>query len=162
MADRDLADERDYAWDDLDEYDDRPVFARTSLEIKPAPAPWYRTGPAMFALGAIGLAVVAIVVAAVLLVSRDSLGPGDVEPAAPSTSSSPSPIAPSPSASRTVPSTSPAATTSASSESPPPPPVSEPSSAPGSNGPEIGVTRTPVTRSPISVRPTQRPAFPHY
>lgn len=162
MADHDLQDDRGYVWDDLDEYSEGPVFARMNLEIKPAPVPWYRTGPAMFALGALGLALVAMVVAAVLLVSRDSLGPADVEPPlTPITSAQPTPsrtsTTPSPSTTSATPSPSPS-----SSSEPPPPPASQPASPPDSDGPEINVTRTPVTRSPISVQPTVPPAHPHY
>jgi hypothetical protein len=156
----------DYLWEDLgeaeenagfDDYDDPPSPFRAH---RPTPGPWYRATPAMLAMGAIAVAVVAIIVAAVLLVSRDARGRSKVEPtiAIPSSSSSPT-------------TTSAIVATPPPSPPPPPPspteaiavapvPVTPREQAPA-KPPEIGVTRTPVTRSPISVRPEPRPAQPH-
>jgi hypothetical protein len=127
--------------------------------------PWYRKSSATVAFVAIGIAVVAMVVAGVLLVSRDSDESGDSTdtttskpmtsaPATTRPSSSPPPEAPPP---------------------PPPPPESPPASAqprgtwapqypqnPRQNGGDRPNVTTPQTRPPqISVRPTHRPAFPN-
>lgn len=136
------------------------AFNTTTWNFKPAPTPWYRTTPAMLGLITTAIAAVALVVSGVLLLFRgpaDDAGP----PAAPS-STTPTSAAP--------------ATTSRPAPPPPPPETSPPpapeTSAPPANRapstywpsrprqtkkPEIGVTRTPETRSPISVAPKPRP-----
>ena len=127
--------------------------------------PWYRKSSATAAFVAIGVAVVAMLVAAVLLVSRDS-GESRAPPTPPRrrrraprrrrhrSTSSPPPEAPPP---------------------PPPPPESPPPpEQPGStwapqyprnpaqNGGDRPNVTTPQTRPPqISVRPSHRPAFPN-
>ncbi|MDT5009708.1 MAG: hypothetical protein QOH57_1325 [Mycobacterium sp.] len=165
-----------YLWDDLGEIDedygfddfDNPYDMRSST--MPArdqtPVPWYRASAAMLAMGAIGVAVVAILVSAVLLVSRESRGAPKVAPAT---------TVPSSSAPRTIES-------SVIATAPPSPPPQGPSEVTASapvaaaphpqpqaptKPPEIGVTRTPVTRTQISVRPQPRPPegrqnYPHY
>jgi negative regulator of sigma E activity len=119
--------------------------------------PWYRTKQALIAIVAASAAVAAIVVSGVLLVFRGPANTIDevtssVTPTAP-TSAEPVPVA-----------------TSTGPEPPlPPPPPPETASpvntAPRYNpsyqprptkAPEIGVTRTPVTRLPISVAPQPR------
>ena len=120
--------------------------------------PWYRKKQATLAMGAIGAGVVAILVAAVLLVSLDS---GDSEHSKNT-----------PSATVTSAPTTTAGTSSQPSEPPPPPPPPPESPPPAppqstwypqyprSDGDRPNVT-TPQTRPPqISVRPTHRPAFP--
>ncbi|WP_157561446.1 hypothetical protein [Mycobacterium sp. E802] len=130
-------------------------FELHDWSFKPAPVPWYRTRRATLALIATGLAAAAIVISGVLLLLRDS-APSDTP--SPTTSPSPSTTnpAPSPSLRVGVPPAPPA---------PPPPPPEETQQAPvyrpthrptPTKKPEIGVTRTPVTRSPISVAPQPR------
>jgi hypothetical protein len=120
--------------------------------------PWHRSSQTRTLVIASGVALSAIVVSVVLLLFRgsaptDEPAPADTTtpattPLATATSEQPSPPAPPP---------------------PPPPPPPEPSAvdeAPAvvrppvrprpTKQPEIGVTRTPVTRLPISVAPQQR------
>lgn len=122
--------------------------------------PWYRKQSATIALWAIGAAVVAMVVAAVLLVVRDSGESGGSDSTATPGTTAPSTTAP----------------TRSQSPEPPPPPPPPPESPPASAEPRNtwvpqyprqadndrpNVT-TPQTRPPqISVRPTHRPAFPN-
>jgi hypothetical protein len=121
--------------------------------------PWYRKKQATLALTAIGVAGVAILVAAVLLVALDS------DDAEQSTTT--------PSTSTSSPTTT--ALTSSQPPEPPPPPPPPPESPPPAppqgtwyprypqqnDGGRPNVT-TPQTRPPqISVRPTHRPAFPN-
>jgi hypothetical protein len=120
---------------------------------------WHRSSQARTLMIASAVALSAIVVSVVLLVFRGS--PAADEPA-------PSESPPPP--------TTPLATATATAEkppteppAPPPPPPPEPSVVnsppavirptvrpPPTKRPEIGVTRTPVTRLPISVAPQQR------
>ncbi|WP_160110925.1 hypothetical protein [Mycolicibacterium houstonense] len=131
-------------------------FDLDGWSFKPAAVPWYRTRRAMSALIAVAVAACAIVVSGVLLLLGNSPAPDGSEP----TTSAPSPSAdspaPSPSLRVGVPPAPPA---------PPPPPPQETQQAPvyrptqrptATKKPEIGVTRTPVTRSPISVAPQPR------
>jgi hypothetical protein len=120
--------------------------------------PWYRKKSAIIAMGAIALAVIAILVAAVLLVAGQ--WGGDDTPRD-STSSTP------------VTTSSTPTTTPVDSEPPPlPPPPPPPPPPPADNGGQYypqyprqtqgrpNVT-TPETRGPnIVVRPSHRPAFP--
>jgi hypothetical protein len=134
------------------------AFDTNTWYFKPAPTPWYRTKPAMTALIAAAAAMAAIVVSGVLLVLR---APGDTHDA----TTTVTPTAPTSAAPETR------ASTSAQPPPPPPPPPPETSAssvntAPDVNPPrvrpreskepEIGVTRTPATRSPISVAPQPR------
>ncbi|CRZ17432.1 hypothetical protein [Mycolicibacterium neworleansense] len=130
-------------------------FDLDGWSFKPAPLPWYRARTAMIAIIAAAVAAGAIVVSGVLLLLRDS-------PAVPEQATTPSPAgsatapAPSPSLRVGVPPAPP--------EPPPAPPpetrqapVYRPTQRPAeTKKPEIGVTRTPVTRSPISVAPQPR------
>ncbi|HJT96370.1 MAG TPA: hypothetical protein VJ777_31205 [Mycobacterium sp.] len=133
------------------------AFDTNTWYFKPAPTPWYRTKPAVTALIAASAAMAAIVVSGVLLVLRAPVGADDA-------TTTVTPTAP----------TSAAPATVASSSAPPPPPPPPPpetsassvDTAPDydaprvrpreSKEPEIGVTRTPATRSPISVAPQPR------
>jgi hypothetical protein len=159
----------DYHWDEPqepactgdDEGDaDRSfdAFDENTWYFEPAPAPWYRTKQAITALIATATAAIALVVSGVLLLFG---GPGNsVESTTSVTPTAPSTVASSESAS--------------SPEAPPPPATSAQPIAPpaetyrpqptrSTKPPEIGVTRTPVTRSPLSVapqRPGPRPATP--
>lgn len=126
--------------------------------------PWYRKSSATAAFVAIGVAVVAMLVAAVLLVSRDSGESGGPTDAITSTPES------------TAPATTPL-TSSPPPEAPPPPPPPESPPAPeqpgdtwvpqyprnpAQNGGDRPNVTTPQTRPPqISVRPSHRPAFPN-
>jgi hypothetical protein len=160
----DLGDEPDdNFWDNQPDADDFPkdigpfdAFNDNTWSFRPAPVPWYRTKQALTAIIAASAAVAAIVVSGVLLVFRGPANTVDevtssVTPTAP-TSVEPAPVA-----------------TSAEPEPPLPPPPPETASpvntAPRYNptyqprptkAPEIGVTRTPVTRLPISVAPQPR------
>jgi len=158
----DLWDEPDdNFWDNRTVSDDFPndsghfdAFNDNTWSFKPAPTQWYRTKPALTAIVAASAAVAAIVVAGVLLVFRGPAGTVDeVTGSLTPTSAEPPPVA-----------------TSAEPPAPlPPPPPPETASpvntAPSQNpayqprptkAPEIGVTRTPVTRAPISVAPQPR------
>ena len=159
----DLWDEPDdNFWDnqlDSDESGHFDAFNDNTWSFTPAPTPWYRTKQALTAIIAASAAVSAIVVSVVLLVFRGPAvivdeGTSSVTPTAP-TSAGP---------------TQAATSAGPPPELPPPPPppetVASPvNTAPRSNPtyqprptrePEIGVTRTPVTRAPISVAPQQR------
>jgi hypothetical protein len=158
----DLWDEPDdNFWDNQSDSDDFPkdnghfdAFNNNTWSFKPAPPPWYRTKQALTAMVAASAAVAAIVVAGVLLVFRGPASTVDevtssVSPTAP-TSAEPVPVA-----------------ISAEPPAPLPPPetASTVNTAPTHNpayqpqptkAPEFGVTRTPVTRAPISVAPQPR------
>jgi len=127
--------------------------------------PWYRKSSATVAFAAIGVAVVAMVVAAVLLISRDS---GESGGSTDATTSKPVTSSPSTTPRSSSPPTE-------APPPPPPPPASPPASAqprgtwapqypqnPQRNGGDRPNVTTPQTRPPqISVRPTHRPAFPN-
>lgn len=156
----DLWDEPDdNFWDNPSDSDDFPnghfdAFNNSTWSFKQAPPPWYRTKQALTAMVAASAAVAAIVVSGVLLVFRGPASTVDevtssVTPTAP-TSAAPVPVA-----------------TSAEPPAPLPPPETPPTvnTAPTYNpayqprptkAPEFGVTRTPVTRAPISVAPQPR------
>lgn len=133
------------------------AFNDSTWHFKSPPPPWYRTRPAVMTIAAASVAAVTLVVSTVLLAFT---GPADDSvpthesthestssaPATTNTSRSPLPPPPPP---------------------PPPPPSSEPAQSGGggqrveprpTKKPEIGVTRTPVTRNPISVSPQPRGA----
>jgi hypothetical protein len=162
----------DDLWDDPDDnfwdnqldsdHDGRfDAFKGSTWSFTPAPPPWYRTKQALTAIIAASAAVAAIVVSSVLLVFR---GPGSTVDEMPS---SVTPTAPTSAESVPV----------ATSEAPPPPPPPPPetaspeATAPAhsnptyqprpTKAPEIGVTRTPVTRLPISVAPQPRTGHTH-
>jgi hypothetical protein len=159
----------DDLWDDPDDnfWDNQPdvddpghfdAFNDNSWSFTPAPVPWYRTKQAMTAIVAASAAVAAIVVSGVLLVFRGS--DSTINDNTSVTPTAPTSVAPVQVASSAAP----------PPEPPPPPPPTETVAAPvnpgpGSNSryeprptkaPEIGVTRTPVTRQPISVAPQPR------
>jgi hypothetical protein len=155
----------DYLWEDLGDTDDFEFDDYDVEPYKPPPAPWYRTTVALLAICAIGGAVIAIVVSAVLLFSRTSRGPThDTDPTAPATPSS-APAKTRPPMIATVP--APPPTESLPSESPS---ESEPTaSAPIVVAPPPTHEATPtapprinVTRAPMSVSPEPHRAFPHY
>lgn len=155
MPEQETPGQFDYLWEHLgaeqagggDTFD---AFAPGTWVFKPAPPPWYRTRRAIIALAAAALATVAIVVSAVLLLLRG--GSSDAPQHSTSTTTASS-VAPEPSLRIGVP------------PAPPPPPESAPQEAPSTRvyrptqrphptkKPEIGVTRTPETRKPISVAP---------
>jgi hypothetical protein len=151
----------DDLWDEPDDnfWDNQPdsghfdAFNDHTWRFEPAPPPWYHTKRALTAIIAASAAVAAIVVSGVLLVFRSPANTVDevtssVTPTAPT--SAPVPVA-----------------TSAEPEPPLPPPetASPVNTAPRyiptyrpqpTKAPEIDVTRTPVTRLPISVSPQPR------
>jgi hypothetical protein len=165
----------DDLWDDPDDDfwdrdpesadDDFDPFDANTWHFKPAPTPWYRTRQAMTALIAAAAAMAAIVVAGVLLVFRTPATPAPTDDHK-ATMTPMTPTAP------TAPTSAAPATVASSAELPPPPPPPLETSAPSVNTapdvnyprvqprqtkePEIGVTRTPATRSPISVAPQPR------
>jgi hypothetical protein len=154
-------------WDEPGEFRHFDAFNASTWNFVPAPTPWYRSKPAATALVAAAAAMIAIVVSGVLLIFR---GPGSTPPR-------PAPATQTASPTATAPASAPA-TLASPTESPPPPPTAAPpppppqtvastvDRAPEDNSPrvaprptkqpEIGVTRTPVTRSPISVAPQPR------
>jgi hypothetical protein len=160
----------DDLWDDPDDsfWDNQPevvdaghfdAFNDNTWSFKPAPTPWYRTRQAMTAIVAASAAVAAIVVSGVLLVFRGSEGTynGNTSSVTPTAPTSVAPIQ--------------VASSELSPPQPPPPPpptgtVASPVDPgggsnstyqpPTTKAPEIGVTRTPITRLPISVAPQQR------
>jgi hypothetical protein len=163
MSEREAGGSFDYLWEDLTpppvpEQNGFDAFDDNTWDFKPAPVPWYRTRGAALALLAAGLAAAAIVVSVVLLLLRGSSSVDDEQSTsvAPTTATT---VEPSPSLRVGVPPAAPP-------PPPPPPPTQEeaprqpayrPTQRPReTKKPEIGVTRTPVTRSPISVAPQQR------
>jgi hypothetical protein len=137
------------------------AFNATTWNFKPAPTPWYRTGPSLTVIVALSIAVVALVVSAVLLAFRGSPAEENIPANAPETSTAPTTE------------TAPVAT---SEEPPPPPPPPAPPPPPPAPPTASEVSRAPVyqrppqptkkpeinvTRSPMSVRPqmpgTKRP-----
>ncbi len=167
--------------DYLDDNGHFDAFNVNTWSFKPAPTPWYRTKQALTAIIAASAAVAAIVVSGVLLVFRGPAGTVDevtssVTPTAP-TSAQPAPVAtsaapeppapPEPPLPPLEPPLPPLEPPLPPLEPPPPPPetASPINTAPRYNptyqprptkAPEIGVTRTPVTREPISVAPQPR------
>ncbi|RAV18269.1 hypothetical protein DQP55_02045 [Mycolicibacterium sp. GF69] len=144
------------------------AFDENTWYFEPAPAPWYRRGRTVGVLAVTGIAAVAFVVSGVLLAFRTPGAPAGentapVEPtaqtAAPvhSESRSSAPQPPPPPSPSAPPSPAPAETSAAPAAAPPPA-TYRPRTPAARTGrdPQIGVTRTPVTRSPISVAP-QRP-----
>jgi hypothetical protein len=146
-------DDDDFGFDDgygIDRHPHKPLV------------PWYRTTAAMVAIGAIGSAAVAILVSAVLLMSRDS---GEPASTVESTTATPTTTAPSAAPETTPPPVAAVPPNPTESPSPAPSPagappvVVEPRQTEPARPPEIGVTRTPLTRHPISVRPQPVPRF---
>lgn len=150
---------------ELDEYR-FDAFNANTWHFKAPPPPWYRTRQALIALAAVAAAVVALVVSVVLLALG---GPSDTDEA-PATDTSPTPTtaASTPDTTSALPPPSPPpppppATSASSASSVAPPPVYDrPRYEPRpTKPPEIGVTRTPVTRTQISVAPQPRPGSQH-
>jgi len=158
--------------DDFAKYVER-IVAEMPAEVpfdphgpRPVNGPWYRTTPAVTAVGAIAAAVVLIGVSVFLLVyHRDSTERRESTPHSspsptPERSASPTPDIPSPPAppsdTETLESTPPNSEEAPSASTQYVPPAGPP--APTSPPPNLS---TQVTRPPeISVRPTHRPAFP--
>jgi hypothetical protein len=159
------ADEHDDPWVDqyADPDDDRfDAFNANTWHFKAPPPPWYRTRQALIALAAVVAAIVALVVSVVLLALGGPSDTDDTPATDTSTSSTP-----------TTAGSTPDTTSALPPPPPPPPPATSASSVapPVYNGPryqprqtkppEIGVTRTPVTRTQISVAPQPRPGSQH-
>lgn len=160
----------DDLWDDPDDsfWDNRPdvddirhldghfdAFNDSTWSFQPAPTPWYRTRQAMTAIVAACAAMAAIVVSGVLLAFRGESSAvtnvtTSVTPTAP-TSAAPAPVA----SSNTPP-----------PELPPPPPPPETVASPVNEAPRYEAPRVQprqskgpeinVTRSPLSVAPQPR------
>jgi hypothetical protein len=163
----------DNFWDNQPDPDDNghfDAFNVTTWSFKPAPTPWYRTKQALTAIIAASAAVAAIVVSGVLLVFRGPGGTVDevtssVTPTAP-TSAQPVPVATSAAPEPSLPPPPPPETAS------PPPETAAPetaapetalpvNTAPTYEAPRVQPRQTKgpeinVTRSPISVAPQPR------
>ncbi len=171
----------DYGWDD--DHDEvppepaeapplraRPLAARgiaESIVATPMPVhkpqPWYRTKQAATVLAA---AVIVAVVCGGWLVLR-----GPTTTAERSTTEAPTSVSPSPSKIQPTAVSAPQPPPAPPPPPPPPPPAAAPTysapqrqysepwrSAPTqAQKPEVGITRTPATRAPISVAPVPRP-----
>lgn len=138
----------------------------STLTFRPPPAPWYRTKQATIAFIAVAAAAVAVPLVLFVWPGVSSTGPGQptsVAPQASTTAAQPSPSTAQPTPVEALPPLPP----------PPPPPPLPPAEDAGSadtqpypqarpaapeptQKPDIGVTRTPVTRAPISVAPQPR------
>jgi hypothetical protein len=161
----------DDMWDEPDDsfWDNQPdprdnghfdAFDPDQWRFAPTPTPWYRTRMATAAIVAAGTATAAIVVSGVLLVFHGA-GARTIN----DLTSSVTPTAPTSAPPQTVSSQAPT-TALAPSTAPPPTGVASPEvGAPRSNpatdahpskSPEFNVTRTPMTRLPLSVAPQQR------
>ncbi|MGO4444907.1 hypothetical protein AB4Z42_16255 [Mycobacterium sp. 2YAF39] len=147
---------------------DRRPSAGSTLTFKPARAPWYRTRRGLIVL--IAVIAVAVVLAIIPMLLRTP-GPSSEEPAnvTPTTEQVPSSVAP------TTGGTAPTLTSQpARPSAPPPPPASPPPPPPpppaqdapvyvpqyqaprggsASDGPQIGVTRAPISVAPKPVTP---------
>ena len=180
MANTQPAEEYGYLWVDLDEFDDLGFVDSDARADDEPRDPWYQSTSAIMALAAIGVALIAILVSVILLVSRDyqdstpdpvkqtitrpSPRPANPPPvsatdqpsASPSATPPPVSATDQPSASPSAPPPSPAASTVEQPSADAPPPVAPTARPPADKPPEINVTRTPVTRSPISVAPQPR------
>jgi hypothetical protein len=174
----DLWDEpNDNFWDNQPDPDDPGHFDAFNINtwnFTPAPPPWYGTRQAVTAIIAASTAMVAIVVSAVLLVFRGEGNTVDdvtssVTPTAP-TSAAPAQVASSEAPPPPLPPETAAPETAAPETAAPETAAPETAASPANTAPsynptyqprptkepEIGVTRTPITRSPISVAPQPR------
>ena len=144
---------------DVDEMDGYEPECYEIAPYEPPPAPWYSGRLAMLALAAVGVAVVAIVVSASILVSRQSRSPAQVvhpptsvAPTPPMTTAAQSPVPPpdTPAPATPPPTTPPPGATTANTVQVPQPQPPPPSPQ---KGPQLNVTRTPLSVSPP--RPTR-------
>ena len=158
VAENEPPGEPHYLWDDTGDTDERDADHDISgPTTEPPQEPWYSAVSTVIALGAIGVVAVGIVVSAVLVVSRESVGPtAAVVPTIPITTTAPTAA---PSTTRTssptttqAPSSVPPSTSSAiitTTVEPPPKP------------PETSTHHSSTPGPPSSVHPTPHPAFPH-
>jgi hypothetical protein len=130
------------------------AFDADTWYFEPAQPPWYRRSRALAVMIAVGAAAAALVISAALLIVRSPGGAEDTTTPVESTTTT---------AVSTEPTTSsepPPAPIETSAEpiAPRPAETMQPQSPEprSTRPPEIGVTRTPVTRSPISVAPQPR------
>lgn len=160
MPEQETPGQFDYLWENLGAEQERDAdtfdaFAPGTWVFKPAPPPWYRTRRAVIALSATGVAAVAIVVSAVLLLLR---GGDSDEPQHSTPTTTPSSVAPEPSLRIGVPPAPPPPAAPPPEEARPSTRIYRPTQRPHpTKKPEIGVTRTPETRKPISVAPKPHP-----
>jgi hypothetical protein len=148
----------------LDEYADPDdhfdAFDANTWHFKAPPTPWYRTRQALIALVAVSAAVVALIVSVVLLAFRGGSGTEDTP--ATDTSSTPTTAASTPDTTSALPPPPPPPPETSASPSAPPPVYNRPRGEQRpTKQPEIGVTRTPVTRTQISVAPQPRSGLQH-
>jgi hypothetical protein len=135
----------------------------SGLTFKTPPRPWYHTKQATIALIAAASAALAVPVVLLVLPSSPATDPSTSTSVAPqpSTSAQPTPSSAQPTPINAFPLAPP--------PPPPPPPTEDTGSAPADSQPywtrpaspptekpDIGVTRTPATRAPISVAPVPR------
>jgi hypothetical protein len=140
-----------------------PASNNSTLTFRPPRARWYRTKQSTIALIAVAAAAVAVPLVLLVWPDGSSTGPGQstsVAPQASTIAAHPSPTTPQPTPVEALPPLPP----------PPPPPSAEdagsadsqpyprarPTAPEPTQKPDIGVTRTPVTRAPISVAPQPR------
>jgi hypothetical protein len=153
------ADESGVAEDDPQESDGFDAFDENTWDEDFTPVsttPWYRSAQSRTLMIASATALSAIVISLVLLVFRDSSAGEESAPVESTTAV-----------------TTPLASTTSERPAPPPPPPPPPPPEPSAvneapavprpsvrprqtKKPEIGVTRTPATRQPISVAPQPR------
>ena len=136
------------------------AFDSSTWYFEPAPPPWYRTKQTLTVFVVAAVAAVALVVSGVLLVFR---GPATTavdetisatQTAA--TTAAPAPVSPPRTSALPPPPPPPAETSAAAPAAPAAPTRQRTPTTRSTKEPEIGVTRTPVTRSPISVAPQPR------
>lgn len=148
----------DYLWEALGDTDNvgSDDDYRGDRYRRQPPVPWYRTTAAMVAIGAIGIAGIAMLVSVVLLISRNSRGPANTVETTAITPPSAAPETTPPAVAIVPPSPTDSPSPTESTDSAPPVSVGPRRTEP-TKRPEIGVTRTPVTRYPISVSPAPFP-----
>jgi hypothetical protein len=139
----------------------------STLTFKPPPRPWYRTKQATIALVAVASAAVAVPVVLLVLPSGPATRPEESTSVSPKASTSAQPAT---SSAQPMPTNAPPPLPPPPPPPPPPPtedtgsapadtqpyPWSRPAAPEPTERPDIGVTRTPVTRAPISVAPHPR------
>jgi hypothetical protein len=134
-----------------------------TLTFRPARTPWYRTKQAKIAVIAVASAAVAVPLALLVWSDSSTTGPGQSTSVAPQASTIPAQPLPTTAQPTPVealpplpPPKPPAPAEDADSADTQPYPRVRPTPPEPTQKPDIGVTRTPVTRAPISVAPQPR------